>query len=97
MPPINLFEEWVTAHGIPMVVTIVVIYLLFRYFLKRLDTPTNNCGPSIEALTKEVKTLTGKVEQQTVVVRNCQNSLSTLKGFLSGLYFRNRGMVDDDD
>ena len=97
MPPISLFEKWVTTHGIPMVVTVVVIYLLFRYFLKRLDTPTNNCKPSIEALTKEVKTLSDKVEQQTIIVNKCQNSLSTLKGFLSGLYFRNRGMVDDDE
>ncbi len=94
--PISLFEKWITDHGIPMVVTLLVIFLIFKYFLKRIDFPTkNSCTPAIKNLQDEVVILGKKVEANTTQVNTCQQTLISLKGFLSGVYFRNRGMDDE--
>jgi len=93
---ISDIENWVTAHGLPMVITLLVIYIIFKYFLKQIDNPTKSCKPSIEALKTDIKNLDAKIESQTSVISSCQKSLLTLQGFLSGVYFRNRGSMDDE-
>ncbi len=93
--PLSILEKWITDHGIPMVVLILVIFLVFKYFARQIETPSKTCTPEIKNLTKEIKDLGKKVDNHTKQVGSCQQTLLTLKGFLSGVYFRNRGMDDD--
>lgn len=92
---ISVLEDWVTAHGLPMVITLLAIYIVFRYFLKQLDKPTKTCTPSIDALKVEVVELGKKIDANSEQVSTCKNTLIQLKGFLSGVYFRNKGLDDD--
>jgi len=91
----KILEKWITDHGIPMVVLILVIFLVFKYFAKQIEHPSTTCTPEIKNLTKEIKDLGKKVDNHTEQVGACRQTLLTLKGFLSGVYFRNRGMDDD--
>ena len=83
--PVELVESWITSHGLPMVITIVVIFLLFRYFMKQLNSQPNQCKPDILNKLTEI--------HKDIVI--CHSLLGNLKGFLSGLYFRNGGTDDD--
>lgn len=93
-----LFElqHWVEAHGVPLFITILAIWLAFRYFLARLNSTERDCSPEIARLGTEVSELKAKVEESTIIVRSCQSTLISLKGFLSGIYFRNKGMEEDE-
>lgn len=88
-------ENWITAHGIPMVVTLLVIFLIFKYFLKQIESPNKKDNTSIEFLTNKIITLSTQIEKNTTTVSTCQQTLVSLKSFLSGVYFRNRGMDDE--
>ncbi len=75
------FEELVISHGLPMVITIAVLWLLFWYFLKRI----NSSNTSNSAELGEIKIKLSNIEERII----------KLQGFLSGVLFRNRGIDDE--
>ncbi len=87
-----LLETWVSSHGLPMVITLVVIFFLFKYFMKQLDKPKVTCKDS---LNKDLVDIKNKIDKAHKEITECKQSLSGLRGFLSGILFRNSGADND--
>ena len=85
-----LFEKWITSHGLPMGITLAVMYFLFKYFMNQMDKP--DCG---EALKGELQEIKNKIDKTHKEISECKQSLSNLKGLLSGIFFRNSGADND--
>ncbi len=79
---ITLLQKLIISQGIPVAISIAVIFLLFRYFFKQINKTPNLCKPEI---LKKLDKIDRKID-------NCQVSVGVIKGFLSSLVsFRNGG------
>ncbi len=79
---IVLLQKLIITQGIPVVISIIVIFLLFRYFFKQINKTPNLCKPEI---LKKLDKIDEKIDDSKV-------SLGIIKGFLSSLVsFRNGG------
>jgi hypothetical protein len=85
-------EQLFTSHGLPMVITVVVIFFLFKYFMKQLDKPGNNCKDELKT---SLDLINKSIEKNNKEIGECKQSLSNLKGLLSGIFFRNAGGNND--
>ena len=89
---IQEIDTLITTHGLSMVITIGVIYLLFKYFIKKLNSDNNSCESNFQQNFTEINT---KLDNLRKEISGVQLSISNLKGLLSGIFFRNTGSEND--
>ena len=90
----NLLDQWLMNHGLPVTITVIVIYLLFKYFMNQINRESNPCQ---EQFKKNFTELNNKIDKINQDINKVNLSISNLKGLLSGIFFRNSGGSTDND